>query len=175
MAAGALGRKRASLQRVAAWSVDIRLLWLVMMRRGAFVCFVFFVVGPNRKLRTSRAGERRIRTPREVQRQWSGFSPLIVRRLRTRLNGTMHIHLKRDGTILALGRAPSGVTWHTLTLDHLQRELQSLKGQGVAVAYSRDDPEADPPKLVEMVFKIIIRFELPMQLLREPPVPIDAR
>ncbi len=91
------------------------------------------------------------------------------------MNGTMHIHVRRDGTVLALGETSRGVTWHALTLDRLQSELQSLKGRGVALAYSRDDPEADPPKLVEMVFKIVASFELPMQLLREPPVPIDVR
>jgi hypothetical protein len=64
------------------------------------------------------------------------------------MNGTMHIHVRRDGTALALGETSRGVTWHALTLDRLQNELQSLKGRGVAVAYSRDDPE---PKLVVKV------------------------
>jgi hypothetical protein len=91
------------------------------------------------------------------------------------MNGTMHIHVKRDGTILALGQTSHGVSWHTLTLDRLQRELQAIKGRNIAVAYSRDDPEVDPPKLVEMVFKVIASFELPMQLLREPPVRVDVR
>lgn len=98
-----------------------------------------------------------------------------VRRIRTHMNGTMHIHVRRDGTVLALGDTPRGLAWHTLTIDRLQRELQALKGQNVAVAYSRDDPEVEPPKLVEMVFKIIVGFELPMQLLREPPVSVDVR
>jgi len=86
----------------------------------------------------------------------------------------VHIHLRRDGSVLALGRTISGFVWNPITVDHLQRELQALQDKDVAIVYSRDDLESDPPKLVEMIFHIIASFRLPMQLLHAPPVPLDS-
>jgi hypothetical protein len=88
-----------------------------------------------------------------------------------RVEGTIHIHVKRDGSVFALGETPGGLRWRALTIDPLQSQLEQLRGKQVAVAYSRDDPESDPPKLVETIFKIIMSVGLPMQLLRNPPVP----
>ena len=89
------------------------------------------------------------------------------------VRGTIHIHVKRDGSVFALGETSDGLHWHALTLDRLQNQLEQLRGKDVAVAYSRDDPESDPPKLVETIFKIIMSFGLPMELLRNPPVPLQ--
>ena len=74
--------------------------------------------------------------------------------------------------VFALGETEQGLTWQRLTVDRLQSQLEQVRGQNVAVAYSRDDPTADPPKLVETIFKIIASYELPLQLLDKPEVPL---
>lgn len=88
--------------------------------------------------------------------------------------GQIVLHLRRDASILALQELPSGYAWRHVTLDLLQKELAAVRDQGVAIIYSRDDPEAAPSKEVELVFKIIMSFKMPIQLRPTPPVPIPA-
>ena len=85
---------------------------------------------------------------------------------------TIHIHLRRDGQALVLGQISTGLRWFPLTIDRLQSALADAKAQGSVIEYSRDDSETDPPKSVELVFKIISSFQMPIKLLREPPFPL---
>ena len=85
---------------------------------------------------------------------------------------TVHIHLKRDGSVLVLGSEGAGFQWLPLTLNRLESTLAQAKAQGAVIEYSRDDPEVDPPKLVELIYKIIMTYEMPIKLLKEPPFPL---
>lgn len=87
------------------------------------------------------------------------------------MHGTIHLHVKQDGRLFALSQASNGLRWQSLTFEQLQTQLEPLRGKAVGVAYSRDDPKAEPSKLVETVFKVIMSYGLPLQLLRDPPVP----
>ena len=89
-----------------------------------------------------------------------------------RLQPTVHIHLQRDGRVLVLGAVGANFRWFPTTVRQLQHTLEVAKAQGVVIEYSRDDPEADPPKNVELVFKTIMSYELPMKLLKDPPLPL---
>jgi hypothetical protein len=84
---------------------------------------------------------------------------------------TIHVHLKRDGGILVLGSAGANFRWFPVTLDRLQSTLSAAKPQGMVIEYSRDDPETDPPTTVEAIYKIIMSYEMPIKLLREPLLP----
>jgi hypothetical protein len=85
------------------------------------------------------------------------------------LQATVHIHLRRDGSILVLGQNEPGFHWFPLTLTRLESTLAAAKTQGAVIEYSRDDPESDPPKPVELIYKIIVSYEIPIKLLKEPP------
>jgi hypothetical protein len=88
----------------------------------------------------------------------------------------MHIHLTRDGGILALSESNGVQSWRSISLGQLQSGLASIRAQpDVAIAYSRDDPETDPPKAVELIFKMIQSYGIPLRLLREPLVPLEGR
>lgn len=84
------------------------------------------------------------------------------------LQATVHIHLKRDGTILVLGQDGPGFQWFPLTLTRLESTLAGAKMQGAVVEYSRDDPECDPSKSIELTYKVIMSYEMPIKLLKEP-------
>lgn len=85
---------------------------------------------------------------------------------------TVHVHLKRDGGVLVLGSEGGGLQWFPLTLNRLESALAEAKAQGAVIEYSRDDPEADPPKPVELIYKIIMTYEMPVKLLKAPPFPL---
>ena len=51
-------------------------------------------------------------------------------------------------------------------------DVGDTKAQGAVIEYSRDDPEVDPPKLVELIYKIIMTYEMPIKLLKEQPFPL---
>jgi hypothetical protein len=46
------------------------------------------------------------------------------------------------------------------------------KAQGAVTEYSRDDPEAEPPKAVELIYKVIMNYAMPITLLKDPPFPL---
>ena len=46
------------------------------------------------------------------------------------------------------------------------------KSEGAVVEYSRDDPHTDPPKPVELIYKIIMSYHMPIKLLKDPPFPV---
>jgi hypothetical protein len=50
--------------------------------------------------------------------------------------------------------------------------LAGAKSEGAVVEYSRDDPHADPPKPVELIYKIIMSYHMPIKLLKDPPFPV---
>jgi hypothetical protein len=85
---------------------------------------------------------------------------------------TVHIHLKRDGSVLVLGADEAEPRWFPLTLELLQSTLAGAKSEGAVVDYSRDDPQADPPKPVELIYKIIMSYHMPIKLLKDPPFPV---
>ena len=85
---------------------------------------------------------------------------------------TVHIHLKRDGSVLVLGADEAEPRWFPLTLELLQSTLAGAKSEGAVVDYSRDDPQADPPKPVEFIYKIIMSYHMPIKLLKDPPFPV---
>jgi hypothetical protein len=84
---------------------------------------------------------------------------------------TIHVHLQRDGGILVLGSIGANFRWFPETLDRLQSTLARAKRQGMVIEYSRDDPEADPSETVEAIYKIIMSYEMPMKLLKDPLLP----
>jgi hypothetical protein len=84
----------------------------------------------------------------------------------------VHFHVKQDGTVLTLEQNSRGVSWRPITIDRLQRDLTALQDRNIPVACSRDDPDTNSAKLVEMIFRIITGFDVPIQILREPPVPV---
>jgi hypothetical protein len=88
------------------------------------------------------------------------------------LQPTVHVHLKRDGSVLVLGSDAAGFQWFPLTLSQLQSTLQGAKPEGAVIEYSRDDPEQDPPKPVELIYRIIMSYEMPVKLLKQPPFPL---
>jgi len=88
------------------------------------------------------------------------------------LQPTVHVHLKRDGSVLVLGSEGSGFRWFPLTLGRLESTLAGAKAQGAVIEYSRDNPEADPRKPVELIYKIIMSYEMPIKLLKDPPFPL---
>ena len=81
---------------------------------------------------------------------------------------TIHVHLKRDGGILVLGAVGANFRWFPTTLDRLQSTLSVAKLRGMVIEYSRDDPDTDPSTTVEAIYKIIMSYEMPIKLLREP-------
>jgi hypothetical protein len=85
---------------------------------------------------------------------------------------TVHIHLKRDGSVLVLEADEAEPRWFPLTLELLQSTLAGAKSEGAVVDYSRDDPQADPPKPVELIYKIIMSYHMPIKLLKDPPFPV---
>jgi hypothetical protein len=85
---------------------------------------------------------------------------------------TVNIHLKRDGSVLVLGADEARLRWFPLTLELLQSTLAGAKSEGAVVEYSRDDPHADPPKPVELTYKIIMSYQMPIKLLKDPPFPV---
>ena len=84
---------------------------------------------------------------------------------------TIHIHLKRDGGILVLGSVGANFRWFPVTLDRLESALATAQRQGTVIEYSRDDPEADPSKTVEAIYRIIMSYEMPMKLPKDPLLP----
>ncbi len=88
--------------------------------------------------------------------------------------GRVFLHIKTDGTVLALQEAPDGLKWLHVTVDRLEKELEVAKAQGAAVIYSRDDPDHDPSKEVLLIFKIIMGHGLPIQLRRDPPIAVPT-
>jgi hypothetical protein len=60
----------------------------------------------------------------------------------------------------------------SLTLELLQSTLAGAKSEGAVVEYSRDDPHADPPRPVELTYKIIMSYHMPIKLLKDPPFPV---
>jgi hypothetical protein len=86
------------------------------------------------------------------------------------LQPTIHIHLSRDGSIFLLGEDQSGQQWFSVTTTRLESILTEAKAQGAIIEYSRDDPESDFSKAVELIFKIITEFKMPTKLLKEPSV-----
>lgn len=66
----------------------------------------------------------------------------------------------------------AGLRWFPLTLELLQSTLAGAKSEGAVVEYSRDDPHADPPKPVELIYKIIMSYHMPIKLLKDPPFPV---
>jgi hypothetical protein len=86
---------------------------------------------------------------------------------------TINIHVRRDGRILALGQAQGGFAWYRITAEQMQQSLQTARGKEVVIAYSRDDPDEEPPRIVETIFRVIAGFKFPMQLLREPAIPVE--
>jgi hypothetical protein len=85
---------------------------------------------------------------------------------------TVHIQLKRDGSVLVLGGEEARLRWFPLTLELLQSTLAGAKSEGAVVEYSRDDPHADPPRPVELIYKIIMSYHMPIKLLKDPPFPV---
>jgi hypothetical protein len=67
---------------------------------------------------------------------------------------TVNIHLKRDGSVLVLGADEARLRWFPLTFELLQSTLAGAKSEGAVVEYSRDDPHADPPRPVELIYKL---------------------
>jgi hypothetical protein len=86
----------------------------------------------------------------------------------------MHIHLTRTGNVFVLVPYPSGLRWQSVPVASLEKGLQELKQKDGVLSYSRDDPEADPPPFSLMVFKIIESYKIPMQLLKEPRLPLPT-
>ena len=91
------------------------------------------------------------------------------------MQGEIHLHVKRDGTLLMLGATDSTWAWHAVTLARLQALIErgrEVKAPEAAIAYTRDDPDRDPTAIVETTFKAIASFGLPIRLAREPFIPI---
>jgi hypothetical protein len=85
---------------------------------------------------------------------------------------TVHVHLRRDGSVLVLGADQAGLQWFPLTLERLQSTLAGAESEGAVIEYSRDDADADPPKASELVFQIITSYKMPIKLLKDPPFPL---
>jgi hypothetical protein len=85
---------------------------------------------------------------------------------------TIHIHLRRDSSILVLGEGETGLEWFPVTINRLESVLADAKTKGSVIEYSRDDAEPDPTKSVDLTFKIIASYEMPIKLLREPSFPL---
>jgi hypothetical protein len=78
----------------------------------------------------------------------------------------LYVHLGFDGGIFVV-RDSGQSGW--VTQAELERELDAFRRRpGGVVLYSRDQPEADPPPLVERTFRLIIDRKLPVRLLLEP-------
>ena len=65
-----------------------------------------------------------------------------------------------SGTVLLDGKPT--------TLPALEERLKSLKAEGGAVWYHRDNPAAEPPPQGNAVVKLIIKYQLPVSMSAKP-------
>jgi len=70
------------------------------------------------------------------------------------------VHVQADGTILLNGQPTS--------LEKLKTELDTLKGQGGTVWYSRANPLGDPPPHAMEVMEAIANAGMPVRLMEKP-------
>lgn len=78
----------------------------------------------------------------------------------------LYIHLNFDGGIFIIDGDTEESSW--ITERKLKEMLETLKGRGGSVLYSRERPDEEPPRLVTHTFDVIISYELPIQLIEEP-------
>ena len=70
------------------------------------------------------------------------------------------VYIQRDGTILIDGKPGR--------IEDLKRQLQLVKQNDGAVAYSRANPTGDPPPNAMEVLKTIIDAKVPVQMPSAP-------
>jgi hypothetical protein len=87
---------------------------------------------------------------------------------------TIHVHIRGDGRILALGNSNHGLAWFRLTAEQLQSSLAAAKADKAQVSCSRDQPDADPSPMVAVVIRLVKSIGLPVIMAAQPPQPVPA-
>jgi hypothetical protein len=92
--------------------------------------------------------------------------PLFRRKKDEPIDDVFYVHLREDGGIFVV-RGDTGEQMWT-TLAGLRMELERLRDIGGRLLYSRDNPERDPPGILEKVFQEIADYDFQIQLTDDP-------
>ena len=79
----------------------------------------------------------------------------------------LYVHLAWDGGIFIIRGETGEQRW--VDRDGLHAELRAAKERGDVLLYSRERAGEDPPQQLTETFRQIVDFELPIELLEEPP------
>jgi hypothetical protein len=78
----------------------------------------------------------------------------------------LYVYLAFDGGIFVVRGETGEQLW--VDRDGLRKELERTRDVGGRLIYGREAGNTEPPAHVEETFKLILEYQLPIQLLEEP-------
>jgi hypothetical protein len=78
----------------------------------------------------------------------------------------LYVYLAFDGGIFVVRGETGEQLW--VDRDGLRKELERTRDLGGRLIYGREAGNTEPPAHVEETFKLILEYQLPIQLLEEP-------